>query len=618
MFGSLFHFSQRYFLIALVVSAIVAFVSYQLYLTQLRTVKTQELNQYQLYLGQTIDHLIKEKHKTVQALATALSVPLDFKAALINKDDSVRFKLKKFTLELKKFSAYKNVWIQLVDNQGVSIGRSWTNKRGDNLRNIRKDIAEIIRHPRRMDSFSVGKFALTFKSIVPLYDQKGKLLGMLDVISQVSSIDQSLYENEGVRSVVLVDKGYRKQLTKAFTQKFIGDFYVANIDARTEDMQLLERFGVEKLFKQQGVEIFDGQLITAKLVPDIYGAPMAVWVSMKPIEYFEFVGVENLQNITISVTIFFLISILLSMALLYFKQQADFEKRFFYQLFENSTEIIYIADRQKVIEANKQFFEFFNDITDLNDFHEKFDCVCDLFVEEKGYLGKYVNNEYWYDYVLKYSDINHLAKIQHNGETSIFQVKATSIENPFSKGEFVSILMTNITEEINYKNQLEHLIIHDELTGIYNRHFFNDALCNEISRAKRYKVPLSMMNFDIDHFKKINDEHGHDVGDKVLVHICKVIGQGLRETDHFCRLGGEEFCVLMPETDIEQAAKSAERMRLAVLEASYPDLPGAISISIGVVQLNQWDDDKTFYKRADIAMYQAKEQGRNCVVMLEG
>ena len=87
---------------------------------------------------------------------------------------------------------------------------------------------------------------------------------MLDVISQVNSIDKSLVENEGVHSVVLVDKSYRKQLTKAFTKKFIGDFYVANIDAREKDMFLLEAYGVDKLFDRQGIEVVGDQLLIAK------------------------------------------------------------------------------------------------------------------------------------------------------------------------------------------------------------------------------------------------------------------------------------------------------------------------------------------------------------------
>ena len=177
--------------------------------------------------------------------------------------------------------------------------------------------------------------------------------------------------------------------------------------------------------------------------------------------------------------------------------------------------------------------------------------------------------------------------------------------------------MTNITEDVHYKDQLEHLIVHDELTGIHNRHYFNDALIDEINRSRRYKTSLAMINFDIDHFKKLNDEFGHDIGDKVLVNITEMVGYKLRETDRFCRIGGEEFCVIMPETDLKQASHIAERIRVAVMETPHSQLPNNVTVSIGVVQLNQWDNEKTLYKRSDIAMYQAKENGRNWVVTLE-
>lgn len=617
MFQNLFKFNRKNFLVFFVVLSTLLLVFYQLYLTQLKVVKDHELNQYDAYMSNTIDHLIKEKNKTTQALANALSLPIDFRRALLTKDDNIRLELRRFSQQLRNYSTYKFVWIQLIDKEGISIGRSWTDKRGDNLKNIRKDIAEMIRHPRRIDSFSVGKFALTFKSIVPIFDEKGQLAGMLDVISQVNSIDTTLKENEGVHSVVLVDKSYRKQLTKTFTNKFIGDFYVANIDARGEDMSLIESYGAQKFFDQQGIRIIDQKIVSAKLVNDIYGKPMAVWLSIKPLEQLEFQGVENFKRLGFVLMLFIVFLVTFSLALYYLKRQVDFEKKFFFQVFENSTEIIYVGDRKSIIEANKQFFDFFENYHSLDQFHQDYRCVCELFVQEKGYLSDYVDGLYWHDYVLENGNTKHYAKVRYNDEISIFEVKVTRIDNPFERGEYASVLMTNITEEINYKQKLEHLIVHDELTGIYNRHFFNDALLTEINRSRRYKNPLSLLSFDIDHFKQINDEYGHDIGDEVLIETAQIIQQGLRETDHFCRIGGEEFAVLMPETDLIKAKQIAERLRESLEKAHFASISKHITISIGVVQLNQWDSEKTLYKRVDIAMYQAKENGRNCVVSAE-
>lgn len=612
-----FHYSRRYFLYAIVMIIAMLLIALPVYEHLESKIKRLEMEQYHTYLNQTIDHLVKEKNKTTQAIAIALSAPVDLKQAILTRDDKTRFLLKSFSDQLRELAGYDNVWIQLIDKKGVSIGRSWSDKRGDNLSNVRKDVAEVLSHPRRINSFSVGKFALTFKSIVPLFDNDGDLIGLVDVISQVDSIDDSLFENEGVHSVVLVDKSFRKQLSNAHTRKFIQDYYVANMDARIEDMERLDRLGIDNVYNNPGVIVDENQLITIKRLRDIYGNHMASWVSIKPLSNFTFNGLENLRQWSLTIVISFALFLILIAALLYFKRQADFEKRFFYQVFENATEIIYVVDRNKIIQANRQFFSYFDELDSLDNFHDEYNCVADLFVRERGFLSPYVNGQYWYDYVREHPEKQHYAKISFKGNIRVFNVKATAIQNPFDKVELVSILMTNITEEIHYKEQLEHLIMHDELTGIFNRHYFNENLSAEIKRAERYHKSLAMISFDIDFFKKINDDFGHDVGDKVLISVSQTVLKSLRETDRFCRLGGEEFCIIMPETNLEQASMIAERLRMAVSEIPESVVPRKITISLGVSEFNQWDSDKSFYKRADMAMYQAKQQGRNAVMTIE-
>ncbi|MBD3611224.1 MAG: GGDEF domain-containing protein, partial [Hydrogenovibrio crunogenus] len=115
----------------------------------------------------------------------------------------------------------------------------------------------------------------------------------------------------------------------------------------------------------------------------------------------------------------------------------------------------------------------------------------------------------------------------------------------------------------------------------------------------------------IDHFKMINDPYGHDVGDAVLVSLAKNISSLLRSTDVFCRVGGEEFVIMMPETSLENALIISERIRSTVEGISSKDVPEKITISMGLVELNSWDNVQSFYKRADEALYKAKENGRN-------
>ena len=407
-----------------------------------------------------------------------------------------------------------------------------------------------------------------------------------------------------------MSKRYRKQLTNAFTGKFIDDYYVANSDADTGDMALIKKFGVDKVFSSSNYVLFENQLMVTRPIYDIHGQPMATWVTLKPLEDFAFVNVQKTQRQFIVITVFIFALLLMLLAMMYFKRQAEFEKRFFFEVFDTSTEIVYVSNQRRILFANKRFFEFFNEFETLEDFHEKYHCICELFMPEEGFLRRHINGVYWFNYVIQNKNESHYAKVQLNGKEYIFLVKATEISNAYGD-QYVSVLMTDITEEEHYKSQLEHLIIHDELTGVYNRHYFNRTLEQEIKRHQRYQSPFSMAFMDIDHFKMINDTYGHDVGDAVLVSLAKNISSLLRSTDVFCRVGGEEFVIMMPETSLENALIISERIRSTVEGISSKDVPEKITISMGLVELNSWDNVQSFYKRADEALYKAKENGRN-------
>ena len=168
--------------------------------------------------------------------------------------------------------------------------------------------------------------------------------------------------------------------------------------------------------------------------------------------------------------------------------------------------------------------------------------------------------------------------------------------------------------------ELELLSTTDPLTGTRNRRFLMDQAELEIVRAQRYGHPLSCLLFDIDHFKRVNDHHGHDVGDRVLITMCLTVQAMLRPADTLARYGGEEFVVLLPETELEQARHAAERIRSAMETMTIPvpglDAPLRVTVSIGVAALSVLHADAdALLKAADTAMYRAKESGRNRVVV---
>jgi diguanylate cyclase (GGDEF)-like protein len=168
------------------------------------------------------------------------------------------------------------------------------------------------------------------------------------------------------------------------------------------------------------------------------------------------------------------------------------------------------------------------------------------------------------------------------------------------------------------QDKLQKMATTDFLTGIANVRLFSEAGECEVQRAHRYKRPLSLLMIDLDHFKKVNDKYGHAIGDKILVAFAGMCKKCLRKVDIFGRLGGEEFAILLPETDINGGKKFAERLRSTIEKGriKIENESFHITVSIGVTELLPDDNQlETALKRADDTMYEAKRKGRNQVVM---
>jgi len=175
----------------------------------------------------------------------------------------------------------------------------------------------------------------------------------------------------------------------------------------------------------------------------------------------------------------------------------------------------------------------------------------------------------------------------------------------------------DVTERKKLEHELEHQARTDFLTGIPNRRHFLNLADLELARARRYARPFSMLMLDLDLFKNINDRYGHLTGDLTLQKVVEVCGQILREVDVVGRLGGEEFGIILPETDAAKALQVADRVRQAVANASIP-LPNGgsvgITTSVGVATYSEADPDfDAVLARADRALYEAKRSGRDRV-----
>ncbi|MEQ8692830.1 MAG: diguanylate cyclase [Pseudomonadales bacterium] len=213
-------------------------------------------------------------------------------------------------------------------------------------------------------------------------------------------------------------------------------------------------------------------------------------------------------------------------------------------------------------------------------------------------------------------------------EESVYEVGSTPLDskNPHSD---IALVFRDVTERRRSEqrlreltDELERMAHTDSLTNMFNRRYFMQRLNEEFERVRRHDSTLSVLIFDLDHFKNVNDTYGHDIGDAVLVAVSSVANRIKRVTDVACRLGGEEFALLLPETDKAGAIKMAHRLRQGIETYPYAELikkPLQVTASVGAATITRTSrEPENILKVADRALYDAKNGGRNMVCFNQG
>ncbi len=276
--------------------------------------------------------------------------------------------------------------------------------------------------------------------------------------------------------------------------------------------------------------------------------------------------------------------------------------KYFIELNNNITVITSDTEMLAMNQAGLDFFHF----TTFKALHKRHKFLSKLFTEIDT-EDKYVEGINWVTKIDKMQNIK--VEMHHKHFKQIFYMQVSKI-----RPKRYQVSFYNISRMVAEKDAIVQIAEKDDLTQIYNRNKFNKVLSSALLKAEIYKEPFTIVLFDIDHFKKVNDEYGHNIGDQVLIQLVLLIKSQLRGQDTFARWGGEEFIILSKGATRNDSYALAERLRQSIETFPFDEV-GHLTCSFGVSQYEKNDNAIVLLKRADDALYRSKNNGRNRVNM---
>ncbi|WP_198262918.1 EAL domain-containing protein [sulfur-oxidizing endosymbiont of Gigantopelta aegis] len=535
----------------------------------------------------------------------------------------------------------ENLWFQIITKDGDSFYRSWTDKRGDKIANNRLDIASVLKSPEILTSISTGKFDLTFKAMVPIYDEEG-FIGIFEVIAKFNSIADKL-EKEGIDAVFLVDKHYKPQLTKASTGTFIQNYYVTNSNVKEKYLNIIKTNQVETYIQPENnyiIDVANNLLITYFDIPDINHKPMGHFILFMPLDKVYVDDIYNARNQLLTIFVFLIVLLIVVLRYLsnqhltkkikeinvHLEEKVSLKNRelieqgaFLQSILDGVSNAVTVIDKQYNVTLMNKVAQNNSGYTLLDD--EKIKCYDTARHHEKNCRSK--ANKCPHNDVFS---TGKQSKVVHNylsdeGKTLFIEITASPLFNEAGEVEAIIELGHDITDHIlvheqlkEQKELLSYQAENDALTGLPNRVLFVDRVDQAIKLAKREQTKIAILFIDLDRFKEINDTLGHNVGDKVLIEVAQRLKDAIRNVDTVARLGGDEFTLILANIHhLSSVMKIAQDLvEVLAQKIMYGENELYVTASIGI-SLYPDDGKETdiLLRNSDSAMYHAKEQGRN-------
>ena len=511
---------------------------------------------------------------------------------------------------------------QIQDRKGYSFLRfHYYDHYGDDLKSVRPSLQKALKEKRFLKGFEVGRYVDGLRYIYPLF-YDGEFVGSYEWVWNHEALIRELRRIYGGKYALLVERSSMNTLvvpeklqrqyarfpacSDYLYQKNAFHLYGADFDSFMKN--LLETPSLCRKMKHHRdyayvIKIGEKDyLVTNIHLQTITGASYGYFLSIHREK--RMAGIDRLFLMEVLLLLIVLLLIYLIL------HRSYREKMFVRTLLDSQKDLVILTNGEQLSDANRAFLEFFN-VESIEEFVRQYDCICNLFIEAEGYVGKRQNGRSWLEYMYNSERENRVIIFDRKrGEERVFMVSLNRFDDT---GLFV-IAFRDITELEREKRHFKIESMMDHLTQFYNKrtfeHFLKDKL-EEIRDLQRNDVAIIM--YDIDYFKRVNDRYGHQKGDEVLRKLAELVSSGVRKTDFLVRWGGEEFVIVMENTTLEAACHKAEELRQRIEEAEF-GLAWKLTCSFGVTMLHSGDTTSEAVERVDQVLYRSKESGRNRVI----
>lgn len=476
---------------------------------------------------------------------------------------------------------------------------------GDHIASQRAMVAYAHKSQQSVSGFEEGRQGLAFRILIPVFDH-GVYIGAVEFGIATPYFTDKIRRFAGYESFFFVNQEALGKFGRIAQSIEVGQY--VGMDISLVHRPLIQHYASIYHNIQSGVITHEGHSyeVNTLTITNFVAKPVGAIMFFRASTDFDLhVRHMMIASVLIVLGLIVVMVVIVDQIYTYITRKMSFQERYSQMILDSVPSPVIVTDGASLVAANSAFLGYFR-YPNVESFKRDHECVCEYF--EPGDTDEYLmpmhDDERWTEYMLSHPLKSHKAKITIDGVITIYEVR-------------ISVL--KVSDDVRYVvifndiSSMQTQTMTDPLTGIPNRLHFSMVFQHTIHVAQRSGKNLSVVFFDIDHFKEVNDHYGHLAGDTVLREIAALVAQRIRRSDIIARWGGEEFVILLPETDLDEAVSLAEMMRHSISEKQFEQI-GVLTCSFGVAILEEGEDGEHLLNRADQMLYTAKNSGRNKVV----